>query len=48
MPAESLPFRFNPNDPKLKFVRIFDLKKEIGSIMLVGKCPYKPCFGLKL
>ena len=37
IPTESLPVRFDPNDPDLKFVKIYNLKKEIDSVLPIGK-----------
>jgi len=42
------PISFSLADPKLRFVRLYDLRKDLGAKLQAGKCPEKPCFRIEV
>lgn len=46
--AAPRPQSFDIKDPHLRFVRFYDLRKEIGARLEAGRCPKEPCFRIEV
>ncbi len=44
--SDTAPHSIDLNDPRLKLLRSYDLRKEVGATLDVGSCPKGPCFRL--